>query len=165
MTDLTIGLLVAATFLCGLTAGLVFTFAVVVMPGIRNFPDREFLEAFRVMDRVIQENDPRFMVVWVGSALTLLAAAFLGFSSVAGIERWLLLGATAAYLACVQLPTILVNVPLNNRLQALDLDSMDDAELRGFRSEFEGRWNRWNNFRTVFACLATLALLILLLRL
>ena len=150
MSDLTIVLLVAATFLCGLTAGLVFTFAVVVMPGIRRLSDREFLESFGAMDRIIQENDPLFMLAWVGSALALLAAAILGFGAVAGIERWLLLGAAAAYLLFVQLPTILVNVPLNNRLQALDLDSMDAAQLKAFRSEFEGRWNRWNRFRNRF---------------
>lgn len=70
----------ASLFLCGLVAGLMFTFAVVVMPGIRSLKDREFLQAFKEMDRVIQENDPRFVVVWLGSIVSLIALCLLGIS-------------------------------------------------------------------------------------
>ena len=48
-------------------AGVVFAFAVVVMPGIRTLPDADFLRAFQVIDRVIQDNQPLFLLVWVGS--------------------------------------------------------------------------------------------------
>lgn len=154
--------LLAASFLCALTAGLVFTFTVVVMPGIRRLPDRDFLRAFQVMDRVIQQNDPRFLVVWMGSVVALVAAVFLGFSTLQGVDRMLLVGAAAAYILCVQVPTIVVNVPLNNRLQALDLDAMDPASLRAARDAFEGRWIYWNTFRTVFACISTVVLLTVL---
>ena len=158
-------LLIAATLLCALTAGLVFAFTVVVMPGIRALPDRDFLRAFQVMDRVIQQNDPRFLVVWVGSVVTLLAALLLSFGTLDGALRLVLIGAAAVYLLCVQLPTAVVNVPLNNRLQALDLDSLDAAALRAERDAFEGRWVYWNAVRTAFACVSTTALLILLLML
>lgn len=158
-------LLVAATLLCALTAGLVFTFTVVVMPGIRTLPDRDFLLAFKVMDRVIQQNDPRFLVVWGGSVVTLLAAVLLGFGTLADTNRLMLIGAASVYLLCVQLPTLVVNVPLNNRLQALDLDNLEEAALRAARDAFEERWIYWNTFRTVFACVSTVALLVLLLSL
>ena len=154
--------LLAATLLCALTTGLVFTFYVVVMPGIKSLPDRDFLCAFQVMDRVIQQNDPRFLVVWVGSVVALVAAVLLGFGALEGALWFVLLGVTVAYLLGVQLPTAVVNVPLNNRLQALDLDALDPAALRASREEFEGRWTRWNTFRTVFAGLSTASLLILL---
>ena len=55
-----------ATFLCSLVAGFLFAFALVVMPGIRSLNDREFIRAFQVIDRVIQNNQPIFMLVWVG---------------------------------------------------------------------------------------------------
>ena len=48
--------LIVATFLCSLVAGLVFVFAIVVMPGIESLNDREFIRAFQVIDRVIQNN-------------------------------------------------------------------------------------------------------------
>lgn len=160
MTIFDAALLVAA-FLCTLTAGLLFAFAVVVMPGIRDLPDRDFLRAFTVMDRVIQQNEPRFVLVWVGSVLSLIVALLTGGGALAGIERLLLIGAVTVYLLCVQLPTIVVNIPLNNRLQALDLEGLDAAALRATRDAFEERWNRWNAFRTVFAGLSAFALLLL----
>ena len=57
--------LIVATLLCSLVAGFVFAFAVVVMPGIKGLPDREFIRAFQVMDGVIQNNQPMF--VFAGS--------------------------------------------------------------------------------------------------
>ena len=42
--------LILATFLCSLVAGLLFVFAVVVMPGIGSLNDREFIRAFQVME-------------------------------------------------------------------------------------------------------------------
>ena len=60
--------LIAATVLNGLVAGFVFAFAVVVMPGLGTLPDRDFLRAFKRVDGVIQDNQPLFILVWVGSA-------------------------------------------------------------------------------------------------
>ena len=65
-------ILITATLLCALVAGLLFAFAIVTMPGIKSLNDREFIRAFQVMDGVIQNNQPIFMLVWLGSALTLL---------------------------------------------------------------------------------------------
>jgi uncharacterized membrane protein len=160
--DLFDAVLLLAALLCALTAGLVFAFTVVVMPGIRALPDRDFLRAFTVMDRIIQENEPRFFLVWVGSVVALVAAVILGVDSVSGVDRMLLVGAAAVYLLGVQVPTVLVNVPLNNRLQALDLDGLDAAALRSEREAFEGRWTSWNAVRTVFACISTGGLLVLI---
>ena len=56
--------LILATFLCSLVAGFLFAFALVAMPGIRSLKDREFIRAFQVMDRVIQNNQPLFVLVW-----------------------------------------------------------------------------------------------------
>lgn len=153
--------LVVATFLCSLVAGFLFAFAVVVMPGIKTLSDGDFVRAFQVIDGVIQRNQPLFILVWVGSALSLLAAAGLGVTELAGAERFLLIVAACAYLFVVQLPTIRINIPLNNGLQALDVKSIDDEALRAARAEFEPRWNWWNNLRTVVACGVTASLLVL----
>ncbi len=37
--------------------------------------DREFIRAFQVLDRVIQNRQPLFMLVWVGSVVALVPAA------------------------------------------------------------------------------------------
>jgi uncharacterized membrane protein len=160
----TLGLLVVATFLCSLVAGFLFAFAVVVMPGIKTLDDASFIRAFQVIDRVIQNNQPLFMLVWVGSALAIVAAAVVGFSALSGIDLALLLGAALVYILCVQVPTMAVNVPLNNALKRLDVSAMpNDAHTRA-RSEFESRWNQWNAIRTACACVTSLLLLLLLAR-
>lgn len=156
--------LILATLLCSLVAGFLFAFSVVAMPGIGRLSDKEFLRAFQAMDRVIQDNQPLFMLVWLGSVLALIASALLGFGQVEGLDRLLLMGATLVYLLGVQASTIGINIPLNNRLQALDAEAADEAELSAARAAFEGRWNRWNRSRTAWACLSSAMLIVLVYR-
>lgn len=157
--------LILATLLCSLVAGFLFAFASVVMPGIRDLNDQEFIRTFQVIDRVIQNNQPLFLLVWVGSIVALPASAVLGIGQLVGTDRLILVFATLAYLLGVQLPTVAINIPLNNRVQRLDVNAMDDAAQRAIRKDFEARWNRWNTLRTVVASLASALLVILLFRL
>jgi uncharacterized membrane protein len=155
--------LIIATFLSALVAGLLFVFAIVVMPGIKRLPDREFIRAFQVMDGVIQNNQPLFVLVWVGSAVTLLAAAVIGLGQLEGVGRLLIIVATLAYIFGVQLPTVTINVPLNNKLQTLDVAVASGTEQKMARNAFEPRWNRWNAIRTTLASLSSVLLMTLLL--
>lgn len=156
--------LILATLLCSLVAGFVFAFACVAMPGLGTLGDREFLQAFQVVDRVIQNNHPLFLLVWIGSALALLAAGVLGVFQLQGVERLLLVGAVIIYLFGVQLPTATINVPLNNQLQTLQVESLDEDALVQARRVFEPRWNRWNIIRTVFATVTSALLILVVLR-
>ena len=157
--------LILATFLCSLVACLLFAFAIVVMPGIRSLNDREFIRAFQVMDRVIQNNQPVFVLVWVGSIVALVTSAVLGIGQLDGARRLLIIFAAFAYLLGVQLPTVTINVPLNNKLQTLDVDAMNETTQKAARKDFEPRWNQWNLIRTAVASLASALLIILLFRL
>jgi uncharacterized membrane protein len=154
--------LVLATFLCSLVAGLLFAFAVVVMPGIRSLDDRGFIRAFQAIDRVIQNNQPLFIVVWVGSVLALIAAAVLGIWELSGTDRLFLIVAALLYVLCVQLPTVMINIPLNNEIKKLDPNAMNETTRKRARDAFEPRWNRWNVIRTAGASLASLVLMLLL---
>jgi uncharacterized membrane protein len=156
--------LMSAAFLSGLVAGFLFAFAAVVMPGIRRLDDANFIRAFQVIDRVIQRNQPLFVFTWVGSVLAVIAAGVLALWALGGVERVLVIVAALVYLLGVQLPTMMVNIPLNNTLQKLDLETMNQTTRTQARMDFEPRWNRWNAFRTVCASLASLLLMIVLLR-
>lgn len=156
--------LILSAFLCSLVAGFLFAFAIVAMPGIGKLVDREFIRAFQVMDGVIQKNQPIFMLVWAGSVLSLAVAAMLGIFQQEGVERLLLIAAAIAYFLCVQLPTLAINVPLNNKIQTVDINDLDEAAAKEIRKDFEPRWNFWNAFRTVFSCVTSLLLIILLFR-
>lgn len=156
--------LTLATFLCSLVAGFLFAFAAVVMPGIKSLDDADFIRAFQVVDGVIQRNQPLFIFVWVGSALTLVLAAVLGVWQLRGADRVFVIGASLMYILGVQVPTITVNIPLNNDLQKLDPATMNATLRRRARDDFEPRWNRWNAIRAVWASLASILLMLILLR-
>ena len=154
--------LALSILLCALVSGFVLLFAIVVMPGIGRLSDEEFLKGFQVIDGIIQENQPIFILVWVGSALVLLATAILSVWHLAGIGRIILIGAAIVYLFGVQLPTIRINIPLNNRVKTLAIDTLSADQLRAERGNFEDSWNRWNQIRTVIGILITAILILLL---
>lgn len=155
-------LLILATLLCALTTGLLFTFAVVTMPGIKLLKDDEFIRTFQVMDSVIQNNHPLFLLAWLGSVVILLLTSVLGLNQLDPVGKAILLTATLLYLLGVQMPTGVINVPLNNQLQSLDVGTMNHDDQVAARLNFESRWNRWNKIRTAVAILVTTLLMLLL---
>ena len=164
VTSLHIALLLSI-LLCSLVAGLLFGFAVVVMPGIAKLTDREFLSSFKHMDGIIQDNQPLFILVWAGSILSLISTLILGTLNLDGMELYLLWIASVLYLLGVQIPTFRFNIPLNNLLQNMDVQASGESELTSFRDDFETPWNRWNRLRTVNCILSVSILLILLIQL
>ena len=157
--------LLLATLLCSLVAGFLFAFAAVVMPGIKKLNDREFIQTFQVIDGVIQNNQPVFVAVWVGSIIALVAAAGLGLGQLEGTQRMLLTLTPMLYILGVQFSTFTVNVPLNNKLQRLNVDAMGNTALQTARLHFEHRWNHWNVSRTVLASMTSTMLMLILFQL
>ena len=74
-----VGFLIVSTLLCALVTGFIFTYAVVVMPGFAKLDDRDFIRGFQVTDGVIQNNQPLFMLAWVGSIASVVATMILEF--------------------------------------------------------------------------------------
>lgn len=156
-------IIVLTTFSCALVAGLLFTFAVVVMPGFRDLRDRDFIRAFQVVDEVIQNNQPLFMLVWVGSIPLMLASALGGLWLLGLWWKLLLLLSALLYFVGVQYPTITRNLPLNSRIQSVDVEVIDDERAHKFRRVFEREWNYWNRLRASISCAVVMMLLIVLL--
>jgi uncharacterized membrane protein len=157
--------LILAAFLCSLVAGFLFAFAVVVMPGLKRLDDGAFIRTFQAIDRVIQNNQPLFVIMWVGSLLALVPAAVVAMWTLSGPDRLIIIVATLVYIAGVQLPTATINVPLNNTLQRLDPARMDEKARKHARESFEPRWNRSNAIRSACASLASFLLVWLIMRL
>ena len=84
--------------------------------------------------------------------------------NLSGTQIYLLIFASILYLLGVQLPTFRFNIPLNNTLQNLDIESLEESEATLSRVDFEIPWNRWNKIRTVNAILTALMLLLILIR-
>ena len=113
------------------------------------------------MDGIIQDGQPVFMVVWVGSIVSVVSMLVLGTLQLHGGPLYLMWFAGGLYLFAVQAPTIRFNIPLNNALQALEIESLSDPELAEARKQFEAPWNRWNRFRTGSATASVVALLMI----
>ena len=156
--------LMLSILFCSLVAGLLFGFAIVVMPGIAKLTDKEYLLAFKHMDGIIQNNQPLFILVWAGSIISVIVTLVLGVMNLNGTQIYLLSAASVLYLLGVQLPTFRFNIPLNNSLQSLDIKALKETESTLFRSDFEAPWNRWNRFRTVNAIIAVSMFILVLLR-
>ena len=114
------------------------------------------------MDGIIQNNQPVFMLVWLGSVVAILATITLGFQNLFTSQTNLLWLASAFYLLGVQLPTACINIPLNNELQNMNLMTLKESELAIFRLKFDTQWNRWNRFRAFNAIVSVSIMLFLL---
>ena len=147
---------------CSLLTGFIFTYAIVVMPGLSKLKDKEFIRAFQVTDAVIQNNQPLFILTWIGSIVSLLSAILISILSVGLSEAWLIVLIGAVYLLGVQGITISIHLPLNNHIKKLKIDELNDQTLSEERLKFETKWNYFNNIRTGIAFSVSLLLLILL---
>ena len=104
------------------------------------------------------------MLIWVGSIVAIIASLVISFTHLDGTERLLVIMTAGIYLFGVQLPTITINVPLNNELQKTNLDILADSELAEARAKFEPRWIRWNTIRTMVSIGTSVLLIVVLLR-
>ncbi len=154
--------LVFSILSCNLVGGFIFTYAIVVMPGLSSLNDKDFLRAFQVTDAVIQNNQPLFMFTWVGSIVAMLTTILISLVSFGLSETWLILLISFVYLLGVQGITVAVHIPLNNHIQKIKMEELNDETLADERLKFETKWNFFNYIRTTIAISVSVLLLILL---
>jgi uncharacterized membrane protein len=143
--------LIAATVTTGLVAGLLFAWAVSVMPGLRGSDDATYISTFREMDAAIVSN-VYFVIAFVGAPLLTVAAVLLHLDDGARLA-WII-AALGLSLATIGI-TRIVHLPLNAQVKA----SATVGDVAPLRQRFESRWVRWNIVRTAtstaaLACLA-----------
>ncbi len=150
--------LLLATLLTGLSAGLCFTWTNAVTPGIGQLNDLSYLRPFQEMNRAI--INPTFMIVFFGPFFLHITNIFL-FRTSSSTIIWMVLASSALYIIGVVLVTIFGNVPLNELLDKTDLAQASLEELQLLRDKFEIKWNRLHLIRTITATLSFLILLII----
>lgn len=143
--------LVIAGTLTALTAGLMFTFAVAVNLGLGRLRDSGYLTAMQSINRAIL--NPVFLIAFVGPVLLLPLAAFLSDEQLLPMVI-----ASVLYIVGVFGITMTRNVPLNERLDKVDLATASTEELAATRQWFEKPWNQWHLIRTL-ASIAAVALI------
>ena len=154
--------LLLAILTCSLSTGFILTYAVVVMPGFSKLNDKEFVRAFQVTDGVIQNNQPLFMLTWVGSIISVLSVIAISIFTLGLSEAWIIIVVGLIYLLGVQGITISIHLPLNNHIQKIDINNMNTQSLNEERTKFEMRWNYFNKIRTFIAFSTSLSFLLIL---
>ena len=132
------------------------------MPGFSKLEDKEFLRAFQVTDGVIQNNQPLFMLTWVGSIISVLSVMAISILSLGVSDAWIIFVVGLIYLLGVQGITVSIHLPLNNHIQKIDINDMNNQSLNQERTNFEMRWNYFNKIRTFIAFAASLSFLLIL---
>ena len=145
-----------STLLCSLVTGFILTYAIVVMPGLSKLDDKEFIKAFQVTDGIIQNNQPIFILIWVGSIISVVSTIIISIFTLGILEGWKIIFVSLVYLIGVQAITIIIHLPLNRRIQNININSTNLQSLNEERKNFETKWNYFNNIRTVIAFLVTL---------
>jgi len=154
--------LIFSILFCSLVGVFIFTYAIIVMPGLSNLNDKDFLRAFQVTDAIIQNKQPLFLFTWIGSIVAILTTVLLSLLIVGLKETWLIVLIGVVYLLGVQGTTIAIHIPLNNQIQKVEIEEQNDKTLADERLKFETKWNFFNNIRTVIAISVSAMLLILL---
>ena len=148
--------------LSALVTGFILTYAIVIMPGLSNLDDKEFIKAFQVTDGIIQNNQPIFILIWIGSIVSVLSTIITSILSLGILDAWLIIFVSVVYLLLVQGITILIHLPLNKSIQNIDINSSNFETLSKERKNFETKWNYFNNIRTVVAFFVVLIFLSIL---
>ena len=148
--------------LSALVTGFILTYAIVIMPGLSNLDDKEFIKAFQVTDGIIQNNQPIFILIWIGSIVSVLSTIITSILSLGILDAWLIIFVSVIYLLLVQGITILIHLPLNKSIQNIDINSSNFQTLSKERKTFEKKWNYFNNIRTVVAFFVVLIFLSIL---
>jgi uncharacterized membrane protein len=136
----------------GLMAGLFFAFSTAVMPALRRVRPAQGAEAMQQVNRVIQ--NPLFLVVFLGTGLIcLLLVIGAPFSGRPGVV-WIAIGGLLYIVGGIGL-TVVVNVPMNKRLDAVNPLTDRGAAIW---ADYLNRWTTWNHVRAL-ACTVAMAAL------
>jgi uncharacterized membrane protein len=127
--------------------GLFYAFSTFVMKGLDRTQPGEAITAMRGINAEAQANGP-FLMLFVGSALLALGVGIAAALRLAQPgSGYVLAGAVLGLVAF--LVTMAFNVPLNNRLDAVDPAGLSAADALRDWQAYLVPWTNWNHVRTV----------------
>jgi uncharacterized membrane protein len=148
----------AAAVTSAAVGGLFYAFSTFVMKGLDRTEPVQAITAMRGLNAEAQTNAP-FLALFVGSALLALGA---GVAAAVRLTQpgsgCVLAGAALGLVAFVV--TMAFNVPLNNRLDALDPNGLSGADALRDWQAYLGPWTTWNHVRTVAPLAGSVLMLI-----
>lgn len=150
--------LVLGGTLTGLMAGVFYTFNVAIVPAFRSIKGAYHIKSMQAINLKIK--NPVFFLSFFGPTLLLPLAAYLHRETA---QFPFLVTAAALHIIGANGVTIVGNIPLNERLDRVDVSSLSEAEAEQIAQEFQGqgsRWMRFHNLRTLASITAAALVLI-----
>jgi uncharacterized membrane protein len=151
--------LLTLTFLAalgsGLIAGFFLAFSACVMAALGRISPASGISAMQSVNVVVL--NPLFLGTFFGTAVLSLVLAVAALMNWSEPGAFYLLAGSLLYLIGSILVTMICNVPLNNRLAAVEPES---AEGKVVWTHYLRVWTAWNHVRTA-ASLAAMACFIL----
>ena len=155
MDSLILAILIAAAVGSGMMAGLFCSFSYFIMKALAQIPSAHGMGAMQAINRVIVR--PAFLAVFLGTGAACLLAVGLGWQTLGKEALTYAIAGGAVHVIGSVIVTIACNVPLNDRLAAVDPESDEGATMW---QVYLLTWTRWNHVRSV-ATIASTVLLIL----
>lgn len=146
-------LLILTGTLTALLAGVFFGYAVSVNGGLHRLKDAEYVRAMRSINIVIQNF--LFFLSFMGPVVLLPLVTFLTRNDADSTRFMLLLAASVVYIVGSFGLTVAGNVPLNDKLAKVNVNTASETDIATARRQFEQPWNRLHAVRTLASIAAT----------
>lgn len=131
--------------LIGLSGGLFYAWQVSVIPGTLKISDPSYLETMKSINKEIL--NPYFFVIFFGALLLVITDAGIHLFNTWNMSTFCVAIAAILYAITFGI-TAFGNVPLNDALEALQLNELNASELKNFRNYYELAWNKYHLYRT-----------------
>lgn len=130
----------------GAIFGFFYAWVCSTMWGLDAAPPQVAIQAMQAMNGSVR--NAVFAPAFFGTPLILLATSGLALAGGAGRAGLLFGLAAAVYVLGAFLPTMLVNVPMNQALAQAGLPG-DSAAAQAIWQDYSPRWQWWNQVRTI----------------
>ncbi|MEP7289730.1 MAG: anthrone oxygenase family protein [Chloroflexota bacterium] len=144
--------------LTGLLAGVFYAFNVAVVPALRSIKGTQHIAAMQAIN--IKIKNPVFFLSFFGPTILLPLAAYLHRD---GPQFATLVAAAILHIIGANAVTVVGNIPLNDKLEKIDVSRLSEAQADEIRQEFQGigsSWMRYHNVRTLAETAATILVFI-----
>ena len=145
----------SVALIMALVSGVFLGFSDFIMRSLRVSSPRAGIEAMQQINREVLSSVFVFSLLTLAPvSLGLMAYAWVAMSGPA--QGWFIAGG-AVYVVGTFLVTLVGNVPMNRRLDAM---AVEGPETKAYWAVYAVTWTRWNHVRTAASALAAAALLV-----
>ncbi len=151
--ELTLFLSALSLLLTGAIAGFFYAFSVCVMKGLDRIEATSAISSMKSINATVL--NPVFFITFFITPIAQLASAYIASQDNHPISATLFIIAAVTYISGALVPTLSINVPMNEKLAQVEVPSQD-MQSQPIWNEYSKRWTRWNTVRTIFSLLSLL---------